>query len=324
MIEYVDPVTKESLKLNSDGDLFCPDDEKGKIYKQHSGIFDFVNSSGRLCKERNHYDSVYSNLPVDDLSPESIKKIWKGKYTLGLPVLLDKMGNVKGKRILILGNGTSYREFYFVHLGAHVVYTDLSLQAVMYMKKRFEASSISAFSNGDIEFHAVDAMNLPFSNESFDIVYGFAFVHHIETLEVFLTEVNRCLKIGGMCRFYDDAYSPVWQFMKKGLLRPIQYIVHKKDGISPEDLRATNRGGYREENMIELKNNLGFKDMLFVRHAFFSRICWRGMYKLFGYNKCTMVVAWPLVYLLKKLDMALSKTPWIKKNGIDLIWGFTK
>ena len=94
MSEYVDPITKESLKLNSDGDLFCPDDEEGKIYKQYSGIYDFVISSGKLSEERNHYDNVYSDLPVAGLSLEGIEETWKGKYTLGLPTLLEKMGNV--------------------------------------------------------------------------------------------------------------------------------------------------------------------------------------------------------------------------------------
>ena len=135
-------------------------------------------------------------------------------------------GEIGDKKILLVGNGESYDEFYFLMLGAKIVLTDLSIEAVKHMRKEFAASNLYEAYCDKIEFHAVDASNLPFQDGEFDIIYGSAFTHHLEHLDPFISEVCRCLKIGGICRFIDEADSPLWRSLLKGtILIPIKGVL---------------------------------------------------------------------------------------------------
>ena len=98
-----------------------------------------------------------------------------------------------------------------------------------------------------VKFSVVDALNLPLPNESVDLVYGYAFVHHLENLSKFFSEIQRVLKKEGEGIFMDDAYSPFWHFVKSTLLKPLQQYSHRRHGISPEDLRATKEGGFKRK-----------------------------------------------------------------------------
>ena len=89
------------------------------------------------------------------------------------------------------------------------------------MKNEFNFSEISHSGSNAIEFHAVNALHLPFPDGSFDIVYGSAFVHHLDDVDLFFSEGYRCLKKNGVCRFFDQADAPLWSVLKRTVLRPL-------------------------------------------------------------------------------------------------------
>ena len=64
-------------------------------------------------------------------------------------------------------------------------------------------------------FAGIDAENLPFADASVDIVYGYAFVHHLPDLDRFLAETARVLRPGGRAVFLDAAYAPLWDGSKR-------------------------------------------------------------------------------------------------------------
>ena len=235
--------------------------------------------------------------------------------------LLKSLGHLAGKKVLLLGNGVSPKEFYFLKLGARIVYTDVSIEAVRLMKRLFFSSEMNNGGPGAIDFHGVDAINLPFSDSSFDVVYGYASVHHVHDLNGLFLEIDRCLKDGGMCRFLDDAYSPFWQFVKRAVLRRLQAYSHRKSGISPEDFRATEKGGYKEQEVEGLMRKFGFKKMIYKRVSFFQHLWTRGVTKLFGRN-AFLVKMGIVMGMLDKIVFACF--PGMKKNGLRLIWGFNK
>ena len=91
-------------------------------------------------------------------------------------------------------------------------------------------------------FAAIDAMDLPLRDGSVDLVYGFAFAHHLPDVERFLGEVARVLRPGGRCVLMDNAYSPLWQRLKLVWLRPLMRLSHRREPRSPEDVRETDGG----------------------------------------------------------------------------------
>jgi len=246
-----------------------------------------------------------------------MEKEWREE--VGFETLLRSMGDLRDKRVLLLGNGMSTKEFYFPSLGARVVYTDLSITGARRMKEIFAHSELAEQHLSQIEFHAVDALHLPFASQSFDCIYGCAFVHHMQELDPFLADVARCLKRGGQCVFFDDAYSGIWHAAKNTVLKPMQLYSHWRTGISPEDKLATRKGGFKRPELELLMRKHGFQHMTFERNSFFEYLIRRGAEKLgVRFVKVLLPAARTLDRCLKK------RTRFICRQGIRLVWGFEK
>ena len=321
--KYVDPYTKHTLDKDAKGNLYCRQEKQDIAYVSYNGSYDFVRSKNNCAKEKEHYNRKYKHsIPEKKLGLKDICEQWYDKSLPHNLILLNSLGDLSGKRILLLGNGTSSKELYFLHQGANIVYTDISIDAALFMKNLFSYSELRESGYVNIEFHAVDALHLPFPDASFDIIYGYAFVHHIEDLDQLFSEVSRCLKQDGICRFFDDADSPIWQLMKNTLLRPLQLYSHRKTGISPADLRATQKGGYRKDEIIQLRQKFGFKKSIYKRVSFFNRLFNRGIMKLLGGNDYLIRKGTPIVLCID--NYLAQKSSLMRRNLIYLVWGFDK
>lgn len=313
---YVNPRDKIPLTKDSDGNLCEVNAPNRIVYENDNKTYDFVSKS-LASQERKHFDDLYAGNTFKPLSIEVCRRAWKEEP--GFEKLLLSMGNISGKKILLLGNGVSLKELYFLYLGAKCVYTDLSVEAVKRVKVIFDKSEMKERGFDQIEFHAVDACQLPFPDDSFDIIYGCVFVHHISDLDKLFSEISRCLKPGGICRFMDHAYSPLWQFLKSSVLKPLQIYSHRKHGISPADLVATRRGGYTRREIERIQKACRFREMLYLREAFFEYVLQRGTLKLGGR------FLRKLKPLMRVMDIILDKTVrLVQKYGIVLVWGFKK
>lgn len=318
--EFLDPESKIKLNKDNKGNLYCLKGRKSIVYPNHDGIFNFV-SEKKLAGEIYHYDNKYGGLTTRRLTLHDVSDEWYDKIAPENIVLLECLGNLAGKKVLLLGNGNSIKELYFIKLGAKVVYTDLSIEAVKYMRTLFFSSELRRY-HKNIEFHAVDALHLPFPDASFDIIYGCAFVHHIEDLYPLFTEISRCLKEDGICRFLDDAYSPVWHFVKNTVFKLLQSYSHKKTGISPEDLKATKKGGYKKDELLQLMHYFEFKELVFERTSFFQYLWRRGITKLLNEDKFLIRKGMPIMAALD--HFLIGESHLIRGNLLRLIWGFNK
>jgi SAM-dependent methyltransferase len=66
-----------------------------------------------------------------------------------------------------------------------------------------------------IDFHLMDANNLTFPNESFDIVYGGAILHHLD-IEESIGHIHRVLKPGGYILFTEPLnMNPIYKIYRK-------------------------------------------------------------------------------------------------------------
>jgi ubiquinone/menaquinone biosynthesis C-methylase UbiE len=233
---------------------------------------------------------------------------------------LRRLGDLSGKLVLCLGNGSAAKELYFAHLGARVIISDLSLTGVLDVKRAHDLGVI-----GDrVSFHAINAYEIPMPDSSVDVVYGFEFVHHLPDLPSFMDEVARVLKPGGICVFFDGAYSPIWQKAKMTALRPLMKLSHLLHKRSPEDIRATYSGGYKEEDLARLGKQVGLAHGFFERTAFFQYLLVHGVGDIFGwrlpglfYRVPGQIGRWMDKLLTNRID-ALSR------SRIELVWGFEK
>ena len=222
--------------------------------------------------------------------------------------------------LLLIGNGASRKELSFLDQGPRrLVYSDLSPNAGQAIQKQFDFSPYQAV----IRFAAIDAENLPFEDASFDVVYGHAMVHHLPDVERFLRGVKRVLVPGGRAVFMDDAFSPVWHYSKQTWLKPLMKYSHRKTGISPEDYRFSMSGGFKESELAAMMTGLGLQPF-FQRACLLDYLWTRAAVKLLPRRLYPPLTTGLPMRALVRLDQAMTRLSWYRRNQIRLVWGFTK
>jgi len=318
IIKYICPKTKIPLNKDKEGNLWCLNGKNYIYYKNYDLCIDFVGSS--CNNEIAYYNEIYKK-KIKSPDFQNLQHYWNGKIWPQNKIVFDNLPYLKDKIILLVGNGISEKEFFFLNFGAYLIYSDISLVAMLFMKNAFDTSILFEKYRNRIVFHAIDALNLPFPDESIDLIYGYALVHHFKNPARFFSEIHRVLKKGGEGIFMDDAYSPIWQFLKNTIFKPLQKYSHKKHGISPEDLWATRRGGFKRKILEKYLEKFKLEICTFTRVAFFSYLYSRGIEKLFG-NKKILKSGIPI---FNYIDALLAKNSRIfMENQIRLIWGLKK
>lgn len=115
--------------------------------------------------------------------------------------LVKALGKLDGEPFgdaLEIGSGTGYFSLNLAQLGVieRLTATDISPG----MLKRLAATA-AALGVEDVTTVATEAEQLPFEDESFDLVFGHAVLHHIPDLERAFAEFKRVLRPGGAIAF---------------------------------------------------------------------------------------------------------------------------
>jgi ubiquinone/menaquinone biosynthesis C-methylase UbiE len=97
----------------------------------------------------------------------------------------------RGKKLLEIGCGLGTDSLQFARNGAIVTGIDLTEEGPRLAKQRFDMEGLRG------EFLAADAENLPFADNTFDVVFSFGVLHHTPDTQKAVNEVYRVLKPGG-------------------------------------------------------------------------------------------------------------------------------
>jgi ubiquinone/menaquinone biosynthesis C-methylase UbiE len=100
----------------------------------------------------------------------------------------------RGTRVLEIGVGLGTDFVQFARAGAHVTGIDLTDAATALVRRRLELERLEG------TVCTADAENLPFGDDSFDLVYSWGVLHHTPDTELALAEVRRVLAPGGEAR----------------------------------------------------------------------------------------------------------------------------
>jgi len=285
------------------------------------GVFNLTDHVSKV-EERKFYDREYSNSEGQQppLSLETLQPAWKRNDAAQNRLLRDAVGNLSGKAVLLIGNGASRKELTFLnHAPCRLVYTDLSANASRIIKGEFDFAPYAE----TVRFAAVDAEKLPFVDESFDVVYGHAMVHHLPNVNEFLRGAYRVLKPGGRAVFMDDAYSPIWHHSKQTWLKPLMKYSHQRTGISPEDYRFSMSGGFKESDLGPMIVSIGAVPY-FQRSCLLDYLWTRAIEKLLPKSMYGPLTSGTMMDMMVGIDRALSRFPQYRNNQIRLIWGFAK
>lgn len=162
-------------------------------------------------KNRSHYENLYNGFNInnilywinhlDEFLEKSIatETSWHGLYKYDLKEKLE------GKNVLELGCGNCINAAVMAALGARVHANDLASASGEIIKKLNSSYDFKY----PITFIKGDFLESNQSSQSFDFIFGKAFLHHL-TLPVenlFLKEIVRLLKSNGEARFFEPAVN---------------------------------------------------------------------------------------------------------------------
>jgi len=144
-----------------------------------------------------------ANVRYHDLAAAHYDSKWGISYSdLGRAQVVGKLRKALGGeesfgRGLEIGAGTGYFTLNLLQAGVieRGVATDISPGMLATLSDSAERLGL------DVKAVRCEATELPFSDESFDLVYGHAVLHHLPDLEVAFTEFRRVLRPGGRIAF---------------------------------------------------------------------------------------------------------------------------
>lgn len=100
----------------------------------------------------------------------------------------------RGRAVLEIGVGLGADHQRFAESGAALTGLDITERAIAHTRRRFELAGLRS------DLRVGDAEQLPFADESFDVVYSWGVLHHTPDTGKAIDEVRRVLRPGGEAR----------------------------------------------------------------------------------------------------------------------------
>lgn len=225
-------------------------------------IFDWFDrlrgkSSQLPASSQNQEGTVFSQkiTNFDSLSVAEIKQLMDQRYDqkkgYEFPYLWDKvryqevdrhtlrmLPDTRKKKILEIGGGTG-RSLELITEFQEFIFTDLSDSAILQAKELYG-------DRPNIKFLAMDAMDLKFPNEEFDIVLGIEMIEHVNDAVATIKEAFRVLKPNGIFIF-NSANSD-----------SLHLRMNRKLGYPPFKVTWEHIKEFTVGELVEILNQVGF------------------------------------------------------------------
>jgi SAM-dependent methyltransferase len=152
-------------------------------------------------KERQFHDRWAATIDVDGIR---VRDYFEACTAPENRFILDRLGDVSGKKLLDLGCGAGENSVYFAMQGAECVASDYSAGMVTVALELANKYGV------EIQGATMNAMSLDFADDSFDIIYVANLLHHLPDPIACLREMHRVLKPGGKACFWEPlTHNPI-------------------------------------------------------------------------------------------------------------------
>lgn len=175
----------------------------------------------------------------------------------------------RGKRLLEIGVGAGTDFINWVRNGAIATGVDLTTHGVALTEERLALEGLTA------TVQQADAENLPFADESFDLVYSWGVLHHSPDTPRAIREVHRVLKPGGralMMVYHVPSWTGwmLWGIHCLGKLKPWRsprwaIYQHLESPGTKSYTVAEGRALCADFSHVEIRTQLGCGDLLEMR-----------------------------------------------------------
>lgn len=150
------------------------------------------------------------NIICHEGSLEFFNKIAKNRYEIYAPWMKNtfKFEQYKNRKVLEVGVGVGTDHLQFTKAGAILTGIDITPKSIELTKKNLELHGHHS------NLLVADAEDLPFEDNTFDVVYSFGVLHHIPNIQKAIDEIYRVLRTEGeaVITLYHK-YSLFWIFV---------------------------------------------------------------------------------------------------------------
>jgi len=126
---------------------------------------------------------------------------------------MRELGLKTGISVLEIGMGWGRDALWFASSGCNIVALDIGGKYCKAVKENFKRGE---FWNDNAVVLRADGQNLPFKENSFDLVFCKALLHHVPNIRQMITEMHRVLKRNGavavLCE--PNNLNPLWHIAK--------------------------------------------------------------------------------------------------------------
>lgn len=152
-------------------------------------------------RETEFHNAWAASTNLDDVH---VRECFEAPTAMENRFILERMGNLAGRKVLDIGSGLGESSIYFALRGAEVTTTDISplmVQTVLQLARKFNVEVSGIVSTAE-------SLNVP--DDYFDFVYIANTIHHVHDRAKLFGQIHRALKPGGTFFSYDPlAYNPV-------------------------------------------------------------------------------------------------------------------
>jgi 2-polyprenyl-3-methyl-5-hydroxy-6-metoxy-1,4-benzoquinol methylase len=154
----------------------------------------------RIQNEREFHDEWANSEDVEKIDVRASNEVCTAPE---MRYITQRLGNIKGKRLLDVGCGLGEASVYFAILGAEVTSSDLSQGMLDATTRLAQANCVS------VKQHVASAEDMQLSADAkFDIIYAGNLLHHVD-IEETITRIKPHLASGGVFVTWDPlAYNP--------------------------------------------------------------------------------------------------------------------
>lgn len=208
-----------------------------------------IDLSDRQRREKDYYDQYASTLQLNrevDFSPviSDEQRPWNSYWEIY--ALARRFFN-EGMTILDFGCGPGDNALRLAKIGYKVIGFDISPTNIKLAQELFSNNPWTKES----KFEVSTAENLPYSNETFDVISGVDILHHVD-IKRSLEECHRVLKVGGVAIFREPIEAPFLDMIRNTW--PVRLIAPKDKSF--------------ESHITEDEAKLTEKDLEFIQSIF--------------------------------------------------------
>ncbi len=138
------------------------------------------------------------------------------------------LGDIHGKTVLDVGCGSGKNSVLLAKRGASVIAMDISEPMIHVARQRTIDNEVST----GVSFMSASAHNFPLGDESVDLVFGIAILHHLD-LQLVSREVFRVLRKGGRAIFQEPVRNSKLIKLLRGL------VPYQAEDVSPYERPLT-------------------------------------------------------------------------------------